>query len=65
MAVPNLLAAIIAHWNIKHLGQAVTRRQHANPDCPQQLLAQTSSLGWAHILLAGEYRWEKKPVAAL
>jgi hypothetical protein len=56
MAVPNLLAAIIVHWNIKHLGQAVTARNHANPDCPQQLLAQTSSLGWTHILLAGEYR---------
>jgi TnpA family transposase len=65
MAGLNLLAAIIIYWNTKHLGQAVAARSRANLDCPQELLAHISPLGWAHILLTGEYRWKKQPVAAL
>jgi TnpA family transposase len=65
MAGLNLLAAIIISWNTKHLGQAVAARNRANLDCPQELLAHISPLGWAHILLTGEYRWKKQPVAAL
>lgn len=60
MAGLNLLAAIIIYWNTKHLGNAVTQRQHDGLDCPAELLAHISPLGWAHILLTGEYRWPKK-----
>ena len=60
MAGLNLLATIIIYWNTKHLGHAVTRRQHDGLDCPAELLAHISPLGWAHILLTGEYRWPKR-----
>lgn len=60
MAGLNLLAAIIIYWNTKHLGQAVTSRHRAGLDCSPDLLAHISPLGWAHILLTGEYRWPKR-----
>ena len=60
MAGLNLLATIIIYWNTKHLGNAVTQRQHEGLDCPAELLAHISPLGWAHILLTGEYRWPKR-----
>jgi hypothetical protein len=28
-------------------------------DCSPDLLAHISPLGWAHILITGEYRWSK------
>lgn len=59
MAGLNLLAAIIIYWNTKHLGQAVAARRRAGLDCQPELLAHISPLGWAHILLTGEYRWRK------
>ncbi len=59
MAGLNLLAAIIIYWNSKHLGQAVNARERAGLGCSPELLAHVSPLGWAHILLTGEYRWKK------
>jgi TnpA family transposase len=59
MAGLNLLVAIIIYWNTKHLGQAVNGRRRAGLDCSPDLLAHISPLGWAHILLTGEYRWPK------
>ncbi len=56
----NLLAAIIIYWNTKHLGYAVAARKGAGLDCSPQLLAHISPLGWAHILLTGEYRWKTR-----
>ena len=60
MAGLNLLAAIIIYWNTKHLGHAVAARKRAGLDCSSNLLAHISPLGWAHILLTGEYRWKKR-----
>ena len=60
MAGLNLLAATIIYWNTKHLGHAVSDRRRAALDCSPDLLAHISPLGWAHILLTGEYRWPKK-----
>ncbi|MFN9090146.1 MAG: Tn3 family transposase [Alphaproteobacteria bacterium] len=60
MAGLNLLAAIIIYWNTKHLGHAVSSRRRAGLDCSPGLLAHISPLGWAHILLTGEYRWPKR-----
>ena len=60
MAGLNLLAAIVIYWNTKHLGQAATARKRDRLDCSPDLLAHTSPLGWAHILLTGEYRWPKR-----
>lgn len=64
MAGLNLLAAIIIYWNTKHLGYAVIQRQRSKLDCPPELLAHISPLGWAHILLTGEYRWRKQQARA-
>ena len=61
MAGLNLLAAIIIYWNTKHLGRAVVARNHAGLDCSPALLSHISPLGWAHILLTGEYRWKNRP----
>lgn len=60
MAGLNLLAAIIIYWNTLHLGRAVMRRQQDGLPVPPELLAHISPLGWAHILLTGEYRWPKQ-----
>ena len=60
MAGLNLLAAIVIYWNTKHLGQAVASRRREGLDCSPHLMAHISPLGWAHILLTGEYRWPKR-----
>lgn len=60
MAGLNLLAAIIIYWNTKHLGQAASARKRAGLDCSPELLSHISPLGWAHILLTGEYRWKNR-----
>ena len=60
MAGLNLLAATIIYWNTKHLGKAVAGRRRSELDCSPDLLAHISPLGWAHILLTGEYRWPKR-----
>ena len=60
MAGLNLLAAIVIYWNTAHLGEAVRRRKHAGLTVEPELLAHISPLGWAHILLTGEYRWPKR-----
>jgi len=53
----NLLAAIIIYWNTLHLGQAIAERRNEGLDVPPELLSHISPLGWAHILLTGEYLW--------
>ena len=59
LAALNLLTAIVIHWNTARLGEAVAQRQRAKLPVPPDLLAHTSPLGWAHILLTGEYKWPK------
>ncbi len=56
----NVLAAIIIYWNTAHLGEAVGQREHAGLTIEPEFLAHISPLGWAHILLTGEYRWPKR-----
>lgn len=60
MAALNLLATIVIYWNTARLGEAVVQRQDAGLPIQPDLLAHTSPLGWAHILLTGEYKWPKK-----
>lgn len=60
MAGLNLLASVIIYWNTKHLGHAVNSRHSDSLDCSANLLAHISPLGWAQILLIGEYRWSKR-----
>lgn len=56
----NLLAAIIIYWNTKHLGRVVESRRRKGIYDDENLLRHVSPLGWAHILLTGEYRWAKR-----
>ena len=51
--------AIIIYWNTDHLGRSVAQRKRAGFSTPEKLPAHISPLGWAHILLTGEYRWGK------
>jgi len=60
MAGLNLLATIIIYWNTKRLGHAVSARKRAGLDCASELLSHILPLGWAHILLTGEYRWKNR-----
>ena len=60
MAGLNPLAAIVIYWNTAHLGEVVRQRKHAGLTVEPELLAHISPLGWAHILLTGEYRWPKR-----
>ena len=60
MAALNLLAAIVIYWNTARLGEAVAQRRRAKLPFPPELLAHTSPLSWAHILLTGEYKWPKR-----
>ena len=58
--VLRFIAAIVIYWNTAHLGEAVGHRKHAGLTVEPKLLAHVSPLGWAHILLTGEYRWPKR-----
>ena len=60
VAGPNLLAAIVIYWSTVRLGEAVRQRKRAGLAVEPELLAHISPLGWAHILLTGEYRWPRK-----
>ncbi len=60
MAGLNLLAAIVIYWNTAHLGEVVRQRKHAGLTVEPEVLAHISPLGWAHILLTGDYRWPKR-----
>ena len=60
MAGFNLLAAIVIHWNTDHFGESVRQRKHAGLTVEPGLPAHISPLGWAHILLTGEYWWPKR-----
>ncbi len=55
----NQLAAIVIYWNTVRLGEAVRQRRRAGLPVEPELLVHISPLGWAHIVLTGEYRWPK------
>ncbi|EFB2837579.1 hypothetical protein FHD46_20300 [Escherichia coli] len=59
----NLLTAVIIYWNTVHLGHAVAERRNEGLDVPPEFLPHISPLGWAHILLTGEYLWPREPKA--
>ena len=59
MAGLNLLAAIVIYWSTVLLGETVRHRKRAGLPVKPNLLAYISPLGWAHILLIGEYRLPK------
>ena len=62
LACLNLLTAIIICWNTDQLGKAVIQRKRDGLDVPENLLRHISPLGWAHILLIGQYIWRKMKI---
>ena len=60
MTEPNLLTASVIYRNIIDLSEAVRQRKFAGLTVEPELLAHISPLGWAHILLTGEYRSPKR-----
>lgn len=52
----NLVAALIIYWNTDQLGQIIAKRRRAGVYDPEDLISHASPLGWAHILITGEYR---------
>ena len=55
----NLLVTVVIFWNTFPPGEAVSRRKHASLTVGPELVAHISPLGWACILLTGEY-WGPK-----
>ena len=43
----------------RQLGKIIAKRRNAGIYDPEDLLSHVSPLGWAHILITGEYRWPK------
>ncbi|HBX7631323.1 TPA: hypothetical protein MIC22_29640 [Klebsiella pneumoniae] len=56
-------ALIYMGWLLSKTDYAVTERRNEGLDVPPEFLPHISPLGWAHILLTGEYLWPKEPKA--
>ena len=54
----NLLAAAIIYWNTLKLGEVVGELSATGSLIPAGLLSHVSPLGWEHVNLTGEYRWQ-------
>ena len=57
----NFLVAVISYWNTLYLDLAVQELRREGIDLPEEHLPHFSPLGWEHIVLTGEYRWEPDP----
>jgi TnpA family transposase len=54
----NLVVAAIVLWNTVYLDLAVAHLRARGRPIPEEHLPHLSPLGWEHITLTGEYRWE-------
>ena len=54
----NLVIAAITYWNTLYIDKATShlQRQRLLPD--RELLKHVSPLGWVHINLTGDYKWD-------
>lgn len=57
----NLVVAAIIFWNTLYLEQAVTQLKVQGVEITDEQLAHLSPLGWEHIQLTGDYRWNYPP----
>jgi hypothetical protein len=57
----NLLVAAIILWNTTYLQRAVNHLDKQGHHPAPGDLAHLSPLGWEHINLTGDYRWETSP----
>jgi hypothetical protein len=56
----NLIVAAIALWNTVHLDRAVTTMRQQGIAVPEEYLRHLSPLHWGHILLSGDYHWNRQ-----
>ncbi|HEV8177877.1 MAG TPA: Tn3 family transposase, partial [Gemmatimonadales bacterium] len=61
----NLLVAAIIAWNTVYLADAVEQLRSRGVAISDEQLAHVSPLGWEHINLTGDYRWNMQLVASL
>lgn len=61
----NLLVALIILWNTVQLGDAVEQLQQQGYAITDEQLRHLSPLGWDHIQLTGDYRWNMQLVTTL
>ena len=60
-AALNLVIAAIIFWNTKQIAGAVDQLRSAGVSIDAHLLRHVSPLGWAHIILTGDYFWDRQP----
>jgi len=58
-----LLVAAIVLWNTMHLADAVERLKQQGQAISNEQLRHLSPLGWEHISLSGDYRWNMRLVS--
>ncbi len=56
----NLIVAAIALWNTVHLDRAVSTMREQGIAVPDEYLRHLSPLHWDHILLSGDYHWNRQ-----
>jgi TnpA family transposase len=61
----NLVVAAITLWNTAYLERAVEELRRQGLEIADDELEHLSPLGWEHITLTGEYRWQMKEPSSL
>ncbi len=61
----NLVVAAITLWNTAYLERAVEELRSRGEEIADDELEHLSPLGWEHIALTGEYRWQLKEASSL
>jgi TnpA family transposase len=61
----NLVVAAIILWNTAYLERAVGELRRQGLEIADDALQHLSPLGWEHIALTGEYRWQLKETSSL
>jgi TnpA family transposase len=61
----NLVVAAIILWNTVYLEQAVAALERQGTPVPIECLPHLSPLGWEHINLTGDYRWDLRQTTTL
>jgi len=55
----NLLIAAIVYWNSTYMPDTIAHLRAKGEAVSDELLAHTSSVGWEHIGLSGDFLWER------
>jgi hypothetical protein len=55
----NLVIAAIVWWNSTYMADAVDHLRAAGENAPDDLLADTSPVGWEHIAFSGDFLWDR------